>query len=96
MRGLRSFLVCYDIADPARLRKIERLIAGYGYRLQASVFFCRLSPLLLARMKQELTAIINLRQDQCIVIDLGEQEDVLNDVIVIGKKIVKIPKITFI
>ena len=96
MRGLRSFLVCYDIADPARLRKIERLIAGYGYRLQESVFFCCLSPLLLARMKQEITAIINLRQDQCMMFDLGVQDDVLNNVIVIGKKIVKIPKITFI
>ena len=96
MRGLRSFLVCYDIADPARLRKIERLVAGYGYRLQESVFFCRLSPLLLARMKQEITAIIHSRQDQCMMIDLGEREDVLDDVTVIGKKIVKIPKITFI
>ena len=96
MRGLRSFLVCYDIAEPARLRKTERLVAGYGYRLQESVFFCRLSPLLHARMKQEITAVINQRQDQCLMIDLGEQDDVLNEATVIGKKIVNIPKITFI
>ena len=39
MRGERSLLVCYDIANENRLRKVERITEGYGYRVQKSVFF---------------------------------------------------------
>jgi CRISPR-associated protein Cas2 len=35
-------LVCYDIRDPRRYRKIYKVIRGEGDRLQYSVFRCRL------------------------------------------------------
>ena len=39
MRGEHSLLVCYDIADKKRLRMVERITEGFGYRIQDSVFF---------------------------------------------------------
>ena len=96
MRGERSMLVCYDIADAKRLRKVERITEGYGYRLQESVFFCRLSQLLKAKLIQNISDVINSKDDQFIIIDLGAAENILDDAVVLGKKIIKIPKITFI
>ena len=96
MRGERSLLVCYDIADAKRLRKVERITEGYGYRLQESVFFCRSSHLLKAKLIQNILSVINTKEDQFIIIDLGADENILNDAVVLGKKIIKLPKITFI
>ena len=96
MRGERSLLVCYDIANAKRLRKVERITEGYGYRLQESVFFCRSSHLLKAQLIQSISNVINSKEDQFIIIDLGADENILDDAVVLGKKIIKIPKVTFI
>lgn len=96
MRGERSLLVCYDIANEKRLRKVERITEGYGYRLQDSVFFCRSSHLLMAQLIQKISLVINCDEDQFIIIDLGVDENILDEAVVLGKKIKKFPKITFI
>ena len=96
MRGERSLLVCYDISTDKRLRKVERIMEGYGYRIQESVFFCCLSQLLRARLIQSVSDVINLKEDQLIIIDLGPDEKVLSEAVELGKKIIKIPQITFI
>ena len=96
MRGERSLLVCYDIADAKRLRKVERITEGYGYRLQESVFFCRSSHLLKTELIQNILSVINTKEDQFIIIDLGADENILDNAVVLGKKIIKFPKITFI
>ena len=38
-----SYLVCYDISNPKRLRKVAATCEDFGYRKQLSVFLCRLS-----------------------------------------------------
>ena len=96
MRGERSLLVCYDIANSKRLRKVERIIEGFGHRIQESVFFCRLTPLLQSQLIQKITNVISLQKDQFIIIDLGADENILNQATIIGKKIIKNHKITFI
>ena len=96
MRGERSLLVCYDISNEKRLRKVERITEGYGYRLQESVFFCRPSHLLKAQLIQSISNVINTEEDQFIIIDLGSDENTLDKAVVLGKKIKKFPKITFI
>lgn len=96
MRGERSLLVCYDIANEKRLRKVERITEGYGYRVQKSVFFCRSSHLLKEKLIQRITDVINFREDQFMIIDLGADENILDECVVLGKKIIKFPKITFI
>ena len=52
--GPRVFLVCYDIADPKRLRKVYQLVRAYGERLQYSVFRCVLSELQRAQLERSL------------------------------------------
>ena len=96
MRGERSLLVCYDISNEKRLRKVERIVEGYGYRIQNSVFFCCSSPLLKAQLQQSISKVINVEVDQFIIIDLGADENILDKAVVLGKRIKKFPKITFI
>ncbi len=39
----RRYLVCYDIRDPARLRRTHKTVLGFGHHLQYSVYVCDLS-----------------------------------------------------
>jgi CRISPR-associated protein Cas2 len=38
-----NFLYAYDVSDDKERRKVEKLLQGYGFRRQNSVFMCRLS-----------------------------------------------------
>jgi CRISPR-associated protein Cas2 len=69
-----SFLVCYDISDDKRLRRVFKLMRGYGDHLQYSVFECQLTRLDLARLKAELSEIIDHAHDQVLFVDLGPAE----------------------
>ena len=55
----RQYLVIYDIADPKRLRRMDRLISGYGYRIQYSVFLCSLSRTMKAELENEIRQVIH-------------------------------------
>lgn len=35
-----AYLVAYDITEPKRLRRVCRILEGFGTRLQYSVFWC--------------------------------------------------------
>lgn len=70
-RWPRMFVVCYDIADPKRLRKVYKTCRGYGEHLQYSVFRCVLSELRHAELQGALTQVIEPREDQVMFIDLG-------------------------
>jgi len=69
-----SYLVCYDICDDKRLRKVFQILRGYGDHLQYSIFECQLTRSDLVRLEAELAAIINHRQDQVLFVDLGPAE----------------------
>ena len=43
MAKRRRYLVCYDVRDDGRLRRVHSTVKGYGYPLQYSVFVCDLS-----------------------------------------------------
>lgn len=70
----KSFLVCYDICDDKRLRKVFQIMRGYGDHLQYSVFECQLTAADLVRLRTELNAIIHHDQDQVLFVDLGPAE----------------------
>ena len=53
------FLVCYDISNPKRLRRIAKTLEGYGSRLQFSVFECPLDKQRLAEVKARLADILS-------------------------------------
>jgi CRISPR-associated protein Cas2 len=67
----RCYLVCYDIRDPKRLRRVHKLMKAFGETWQYSVFYCTLKAIDRVRMENSLREIINLKQDQVLIVDLG-------------------------
>jgi len=66
-----SYLVCYDICDDKRLRRVFQTMRGYGDHLQFSIFECQLTATDLAKCRAELAAIINHAEDQVLFVNLG-------------------------
>ncbi len=82
----RCYLVCYDIRDPKRLRRVYRVLKGYGEWWQYSVFFCVLKELDRVRLQSELEGELNLKEDQVVIVDLGLNErEARRTVTVIGQ-----------
>ncbi len=69
-----SYLVCYDISDEKRLRRVFQAMRGYGDHLQFSIFECQLTASDLARCRAELGEIINHGEDQVLFVSLGPAE----------------------
>jgi CRISPR-associated protein Cas2 len=67
-----SYLVCYDISNPKRLRKVARTCEDFGYRKQLSVFLVRVSATDFVRLRSRLYDIIDLNEDQVLFIPLTE------------------------
>ena len=70
----RTYIVCYDIADPKRLRNVFKKMRAWGDHLQFSVFECQLRSVDLVRLRAELAEIINHDKDQVLFVDLGPTE----------------------
>jgi CRISPR-associated protein Cas2 len=68
-----SYLICYDISDPKRLRRVASTCEDFGYRKQYSVFLVRVSATDFVRLRTRLYDIINLTEDQVLFIPLTEQ-----------------------
>jgi CRISPR-associated protein Cas2 len=69
-----SYIVCYDISDEKRLRRVFQKMRNYGDHLQFSVFECQLTAADLARCRAELAEIINHQEDQVLFVSLGPAE----------------------
>lgn len=67
------YLICYDIHDDRRLRRIAKVMQAYGYRLQYSVFECALDKTRLEKLKTELEVVVKHDEDQILIINLGEK-----------------------
>lgn len=65
------YLVSYDISNPKRLRRVARVLEGFGVRLQYSVFECPLDDLRLAMLKAALQPILKHDEDQVLIVSLG-------------------------
>lgn len=65
------YLLCYDVRDERRLRRVGKLAEEFGYRLQYSVFVCDLSAVERSSFERRLDDILNLRIDSAVLIDLG-------------------------
>ncbi|GMV44243.1 MAG: hypothetical protein AMXMBFR64_59590 [Myxococcales bacterium] len=64
-------LVCYDVSDPKRLRKVFQICRRFGDHLQYSVFRAELSPRSRAELIKALDEAIDHRQDQVLLVDIG-------------------------
>jgi CRISPR-associated protein Cas2 len=69
-----TYLVCYDIANDKRLRRVFKVCKNYGDHLQFSVFECDLNPSEKTALESELAEVINHNEDQVIFVVLGPAE----------------------
>jgi len=65
------YMVCYDITDPVRWRKIFKIMKGFGDPIQFSVFRCALEPETHLLMVAELKAHMNQAEDKVLIINVG-------------------------
>src|SRR5260370_10926805 len=70
----QTFIVSYDISDPKRLRKVFRLMKGYGHHVQLSVFRSQLTHRPLVELRARLGGIINHYQDQVLFVNVHPEE----------------------
>ena len=66
-----AYVVTYDISDPKRLRRVYRLMLGWGDHLQLSVFQCELSARELVELRLALSEVVNHNEDQVLFCLLG-------------------------
>ena len=69
-----SYLVCYDICDDKRLRKVFNLMRGFGDHLQYSIFECQFTGSDLVRCREALRDVIKHTEDQVLFVNLGPAE----------------------
>jgi CRISPR-associated protein Cas2 len=72
-----NYLVCYDIADPARLARVYSVAKGVGRHIQYSVFHCTLTWPALAELKRKLNDIIDPDEDDIRIYPLPAEEKVI-------------------
>ena len=70
----RCYLVCYDISAPKRLRRVHKVLRGYGEPWQFSVFFSVLKDIDRVRLQNDLEKEMNQKEDQIMILDLGPDE----------------------
>jgi CRISPR-associated protein Cas2 len=66
------YLVCYDIRDPKRWRRVFKLLKGYGYRLQYSIFRCRLTKRQSEQLRWELATLLDREVQGALMFDGSE------------------------
>ena len=65
------YIVTYDVCDAKRLRKVFKLMRGYGDHLQYSVFRCELSDRERAELVSRVSDVIKPKEDQVLLFPLG-------------------------
>lgn len=68
------YVIAYDVAKPARLRKTYKLMCAHGDPLQYSVFQCDLSASERIVLIERLVEILNLKEDRILIVDVGPAE----------------------
>ncbi|KKO18861.1 MAG: CRISPR-associated protein, partial [Candidatus Brocadia fulgida] len=43
MKGISDYAVVYDITSDAERERVDKVLKGFGFRVQKSVFECRLN-----------------------------------------------------
>jgi len=69
----RRYVISYDISDDKRRTKVFELLLGNGDHVQYSVFLADLSQRELIVLRTKLLQLINERDDQVLIIDLGNE-----------------------
>jgi CRISPR-associated protein Cas2 len=59
----RFIMVCFDVADDRRLRRISNQLENFGQRVQRSIFECRLDDRDLFELKRRLAELLDPAED---------------------------------
>lgn len=70
----QRYVVTYDVRDARRLRRVYRVMKGFGRHVQLSVFICDLSPMKVALLRSALRAEVDHDEDQVLFVDLGPSD----------------------
>jgi CRISPR-associated protein Cas2 len=70
----RCYLVVYDIRCPRRWRQVYKIMGGHE-RWNYSAYFCTLKEIDRVRIQSQLEEAMNLKEDQCVIVDLGPNEE---------------------
>ena len=62
-------LVCYDVRDPKRYRRLFKIVKGAGEAVQYSVFRCRLDDGETERLRWRLAQVM-APEDSLLIVDL--------------------------
>lgn len=65
------YLVCYDIRDTRRLRRVHKFLLGYKVGGQKSFFECWFTPAELRHVRETLNEITNPAEDRVHLFYLG-------------------------
>lgn len=60
------YVICYDIVEPARWRKVYKHLHGHGRRLQYSIFRCRLTKTQMEKLRWELEKMLTI-EDKLLI-----------------------------
>jgi CRISPR-associated protein Cas2 len=66
-----QYLICYDVSDSRRLRKVHRLIRDYARPLQYSVFITELSVTDITELWDKLVILIDPTEDRLHLLPLS-------------------------
>lgn len=66
------YVICYDITDPKRWRKVYKKMHGYGRRLQYSIFRCRLTKIEIEKLRWELEKELT-EDDKLLILNICEK-----------------------
>jgi len=67
-------LIVYDIREAKRLRKVEKIIESYAYRVQKSVFESYCSDATILQLKLRLENVIELEEDFILFFEVCERD----------------------
>lgn len=68
---MRRVLIAYDIPEDRRRSSLAKTLAGYGDRVQYSVFVADLTPVRIARLRRSIAKVIEPDEDSVLICDLG-------------------------
>lgn len=66
-----SYIVCYDVSDEKRVKKMFKVMRRFGNHIQLSVFQCELNGVEKVKMIAALKDVMNQKEDQVLIIDIG-------------------------
>lgn len=67
-------LIVYDIRDAKRLRKVEKIMESYAWRVQKSVFESNCSDELIEKLKYRLEEVIEVTEDFLLFFEVCERD----------------------